>query len=143
MQQLRITRTATLENLPALLDAAEQACMQVGASATARDAVRLAVEEASVNIMTHGYDGTAPGPITLALDWDPPRLTIEIADQARHFDPQLLAAPTLDTPWEDRPLGGLGWHLVREMVDELHYRRGADGGNHLTLVKQIHPVQAT
>jgi serine/threonine-protein kinase RsbW len=143
MQQLCITRTATLENLPALLETAELACQRAGTSAAVRDEVRLVVEEATVNIITHGYSGTTPGPITLALGWEPACLTIEIADRARRFDPASLAPPALDAAWEDRPIGGLGWHLVRQMVDEVHYRPDPEGGNHLTLVKQFQPIQAT
>lgn len=140
MKQLSITRTATLDNLPALLDAAEQACLQAGASEDERQAVRLAVEEVSVNVMTHGYADEPPGPITLALDWaQAPLLTIEIIDRARVFDPATVLPPVLDTSWEERPIGGLGWHLVRRMVDEVHYRPEPERGNHLTLVKQIHP----
>ena len=139
MKQLRITRTATLDNLPALLDAAEQACLQAGASEDARHAVRLAVEEVSVNVMTHGYANEAPGPITLALDWaQAPLLTIDIIDRARLFDPADVPPPALDTGWDARPIGGLGWHLVRRMVDEVRHRPAPERGNHLTLVKQIH-----
>ena len=140
MKQLSITRPATLENLPALLDAADAACLQAGASEDVRHAVRLAVEEVSVNVMTHGYANEPPGPITLALHWEQAsRLTIEIIDRARVFDPATVLPPVLDTSWEERPIGGLGWHLVRRMVDEVHYRPEPERGNHLTLVKQIHP----
>ena len=84
MKQLSITRPATLENLPALLDAADAACLQAGASEDVRHAVRLAVEEVSVNVMTHGYANEPPGPITLALHWEQAsRLTLEIIDRAR------------------------------------------------------------
>jgi serine/threonine-protein kinase RsbW len=139
LSQLSITRTATLENLPALLATADQACVQAGASAEVRDAVRMAVEEVSVNVMTHGYADEPPGPITLALEWEATRMTIEIIDRARAFNPDSLAPPVLDTSWEDRPIGGLGWHLVRAMVDEVRYRPEPERGNHLTLVKQIRP----
>ncbi|MBS0450625.1 MAG: ATP-binding protein [Proteobacteria bacterium] len=139
MKQLSITRTATLENLPALLDAAEQACLYAGANEDERHAVRLAVEEVSVNVMTHGYANESPGPITLALDWArAPLLTIDIIDRARVFDPATVLPPSLDTGWDERPIGGLGWHLVRQMVDEVRYRPAPERGNHLTLVKQIH-----
>lgn len=139
MNRLSITRTATLENLPALLALADQACERAGASSEVRDAVRLAVEEVSVNVMTHGYDAGKPGPITLVLDWERCPMTIEIVDRARAFDPGTLAAPSLDTSWEERPIGGLGWHLVRQMVDEVRYRPDPECGNHFTLLKQIHP----
>ena len=139
MNRLSITRIATLDNLPDLLAEADQACRRAGASREVRDEVRLAVEEVSVNVLTHVYADGPPGPITLACDWESCPMTIEIADRARAFDPDALAAPSLDASWQDRPIGGLGWHLVRQMVDEVRYRPDPERGNHLTLVKQIRP----
>jgi len=135
--QLRITRAARLENLPALLDAAERACVQAGATANDRDAVRLAVEEVSVNIITYGYADEAPGPITVTFAWDPSRMTIEIEDRAIEFSPDELEAPDLESDWDRREIGGLGWHLVRQMVDTVRYRTIGGRGNHVTLVKRI------
>lgn len=135
--RLRITRAARLENLPALLDAAERACERAGTSATDRDAVRLAVEEVSVNIITYGYVDGTPGPITLTFAWDPTQMTIEIEDRARSFSPDTIGAPDLESDWERREPGGLGWHLVRQMVDLVRYRPNRGRGNHVTLVKQI------
>lgn len=138
-KQLSITRTATFENLPDLLAAADLACESAGASPEVRDAVRLAVEEVSVNVITHGYANEPPGPITLALDWEHCPMTIEIADRAPAFNPDSVPPPAFDGTLETRPIGGLGWHLVRQMVDEVRYRPDPERGNHLTLVKQIHP----
>ena len=95
--------------------------------------VNLALEELGLNIMNHGHDeGLHEFEITLISEAD--ALTIEIVDDGRPFDP-LNDAPQPDTgaPIEDRPIGGLGVHLVRTMMDEMHYRRES-GRNHLTLV---------
>ena len=137
--RLSITRTATFDNLADLLAVADQACERAGASREVRDAVRLAVEEVTVNVITHGYADEPPGPITIELDWGRCPMTIEIADRARAFDPRSVPPPAFDTALEDRPIGGLGWHLVRQMVDEVRYRPDPERGNHLTLLKQIHP----
>ncbi len=98
--------------------------------------VNLVLEELGINIMNHGHDeGIHEFEITMTSDAE--ALTIEIADDGRPFDP-LHDAPTPDTAaaLEDRSVGGLGLHLVRTMVDELHYRR-EQGENRLTLVTQI------
>ena len=95
--------------------------------------VNLGLEELGLNIMDHGHDqGLHEIEITLISEAD--ALTIEIVDDGRPFDP-LNDAPLPDTnaPIEDRPVGGLGVHLVRTMMDEMHYRRES-GRNHLTLV---------
>ena len=95
--------------------------------------VNLVLEELGLNIMDYGVDnGLHEIEITLTSEED--SLTIEITDDGRPFDP-LNDAPTpdLDAPIEDRRVGGLGIHLVRTMMDEMHYRR-EPGKNRLTLV---------
>ena len=98
--------------------------------------VNLVLEELAVNVMNHGHDeGLHDIEITLNSDAD--TLTIEIADDGRPFDP-LHDAPSANTAaaLADRQIGGLGIHLVRSMMDELHYRR-EQGRNHLTLTTRI------
>ncbi len=125
-----------IENLPAVLEFVDRAVQEAGADEEAGFAVRLAVEEVFVNIVRHGYrDG--PGPVTLAVAAEAPGLVITIRDQAPLFDPALAPRPDLDSDWEDRPLGGLGWHIVRELMDEIRHAPGAKGGNVVTLVKRV------
>ena len=98
--------------------------------------INLVLEELAINVMNHGHDeGLHDIEITLSSDAD--TLTIEIADDGRPFDP-LHDAPTANTAsaLEDRQIGGLGIHLVRSMIDELHYRR-EQGRNRLTLITRI------
>ena len=97
--------------------------------------VNLALEELGMNIMNHGHDqGLHEFAITLVSEDD--TLTIEIVDDGRPFDPLHDAKqPDVGAAIEDRPIGGLGIYFVREMMDELHYRR-EEGKNHLTLVSR-------
>ena len=61
---------------------------------------------------------------------------IEISDDGQPFNPLKDAPkPDLEAALEDRPIGGLGIHLVLTMMDEMHYRRENER-NHLTLVKR-------
>jgi anti-sigma regulatory factor (Ser/Thr protein kinase) len=96
--------------------------------------VNLALEELGLNIINHGYaDGCHE--IEFKLTSEAESVTIEVTDDGKPFDP-LQDAPTPDVtaPLEDRPVGGLGLHLVRTLMDEMRYRREG-GRNHLTLVK--------
>ena len=97
--------------------------------------VNLALEELGMNIMNHGHDkGLHEFDITLISDDD--TLTIEIVDDGRPFDPLHDAKqPDVGAAIEDRPIGGLGIYFVREMMDEMHYRREEDK-NYLTLVSR-------
>lgn len=99
-------------------------------------AVRLAVEEVFTNISTHGHREGDPGPVEVTIESRPDAVVVTVSDRAVAFDPDRAPAPDLDADWEDRPLGGLGWHLVREVMDEVRHRPRPGGGNVTTLVKR-------
>jgi serine/threonine-protein kinase RsbW len=94
----------------------------------------LAVNEMATNIMLHGYRGN-PGEIEIDMRQVGDGVAIRLRDCAPQFDP--TSAPSADTklPLHRRPLGGMGIHLTRELMDELAYRALAQGGNELTLLK--------
>ena len=100
--------------------------------------VDLAIEELGNNIVKHGLDG-GPGEIEITLTSKADAITIEIADDGRPFNPLKDAPqPDLEAALEDRPVGGLGIHLVLTMMDEMYYRR-EQHRNHLTLIKRRTP----
>jgi serine/threonine-protein kinase RsbW len=84
----------------------------------------------------HGYGGKEAGPIDVELCFDSHEITITITDEAPVFDPASVASPDLEAGWEDRAIGGLGWHLVRRVVDEVRHQQREGGGNVVTLVKK-------
>lgn len=131
----RIVRTAHLENLRPLLEFTEKACAELGLDGDAGDELKLAVEEVCMNLILHGYPPAPPGPIDLSIAAADGQVIVEVRDQARPFDPAQAPAPDLESGWEQRRVGGLGWHLVRQMVDEIRYESSAVG-NRLTLVKR-------
>ncbi len=97
-----------------------------------------AVDECVCNIIVHGYRGR-PGSIEIALWGSQESLVVRLRDQALPFDPTAVPSPDVTSPLEQRPLGGLGIHLARYLVDEMTYRQLPEGGNELTLVKRIYP----
>ena len=95
--------------------------------------VNLVLDELSVNIVNYGE---ATGEIEVCLAADSETVRVEIVDDGKPFDPLTEAAePDIDAPLADRPIGGLGIHLVRELMDELHYSREG-GKNRLAMVKR-------
>lgn len=93
----------------------------------------LILEELGLNIINYGYD-EGVHEIEIVLNSEPDQLSIEITDDGKAFDPTEDAPdPSLTTPLDERPIGGLGVHLVRTMVDEFQYKR-EDGKNHVALV---------
>ena len=93
----------------------------------------LVLEELLVNIIKYGQSDGING-FDITLTSEPDRLTIEVVDEGKPFDPVKDAPPPVLTgSLEDRPVGGLGLHLVRSLVDELSYKRER-GKNHVALV---------
>jgi serine/threonine-protein kinase RsbW len=132
-----IVRDARREHLPALLAFVQAACARAALTPDDAAAVRLAAEEACTNVVAHAYAGAEPGPVSLRFERDARQVVVTVEDRAAPFDPALVAAPDLTAGWADRELGGLGWHLIRQVMDEVRHEHDPAGGNRLTLVKLI------
>lgn len=97
--------------------------------------MRLAIEEAVVNIINYAYPEGEKGDIGIVASATNDTLKWVITDNGKHFAP--TDAPDVDTSLsaEDRQIGGLGIFLVRQLMDTINYER-IDGKNVLTLKKK-------
>ena len=86
-------------------------------------AAGLALEEMITNTLKYGYDDQAPHQIALRLEINAASALITITDDGRAFNPLLAPPPDTAKPMEERPIGGLGLHLVRGLVDSIDYQR--------------------
>lgn len=127
---------ARLADLAELLAFVDSECHRIGAPDGIAFALRLGAEEAFTNIVVHGY-GDAPGPIRSAFDHDARSITFTLMDDSPAFDPYDSPKPDLESAVEERPVGGLGWHLVLQLMDEVHYSAATERGNVLRLVKHL------
>ena len=98
--------------------------------------LRLAVEEAVVNVMSYAYPAGQKGEITVRASSDGRSLKIEIIDQGVPFDPTTKELSDTTLSAEDRQIGGLGILLVRDLMDSINYER-EEGKNILTLWKKF------
>lgn len=101
----------------------------------ARRALMLALEESLANIIEHGYPDHRDHDIHIAVETGEREVCLEVTDSGVSFDLRTLPAPDLSQSLEERPTGGMGVWLIRQMMDEIDYRR--DGNyNRLRLVKR-------
>lgn len=128
---------ASQANLAEILAFIETACRDAGLEEDAGFAVRLAGEEACCNIIGHAYGAGEPGPVSVGLRRDDERAVLTIEDRAPPFSPDDAPPPDLSADWENRRMGGLGWHLIRQMMDEIRHEPVPGGGNRLELVKRL------
>ena len=97
--------------------------------------VQLAVEEHLTNVLHYAYADAAEHRILVHLEFNAPELRLEVVDDGRPFNPLLHPTPDLTLPIDQKPIGGLGIHMIRKSLDQVEYRREADK-NVLILVKR-------
>jgi serine/threonine-protein kinase RsbW len=140
-RSLTLHLESDLEGLAEVRAFVRECATTLGASPRAIDDLVQATDEASCNIMIHGYAGK-PGPIDVAIERRGEAIAVTLSDRARTFDPT-EGAPTDGTPSPASPTRqghmGVGVHLLRTMMDEVHHAARPDGGNELTLVRSIEP----
>lgn len=90
----------------------------------------LVLEEIITNVINHGA-GAGEATISVELVHDGHRVSGTVRDDAAPFDPLARTPVDVGAHIDDRTIGGLGIHLVREMTDALAYRY-EDGHNILT-----------
>lgn len=118
---------ADIKHLHQVLGFVRSQALEAGLSDLEAKRVELACEEIVVNIIEYAYTDR-DGEIEIAVTSPSPgELRIELADDGHPFDPLTVQAnPDITLPLEAREPGGLGLFLVRQIVDQLEYRREED-----------------
>ena len=62
-------------------------------------------------------------PVQLNMDGKGETLIFTLIDEGEPFDPTTLEAPDTSLPAEERPIGGLGVFLLKQIMDEVRYER--------------------
>jgi anti-sigma regulatory factor (Ser/Thr protein kinase) len=101
-------------------------------------ACSLALEEIFTNIIRHGYGDAGSHDIRFAARLTDEHVVLQFADDGCEFDPLRAGPPDLTLPPDERPIGGLGIHLVRRLAERLEYQR-TGGFNQLTASFALHP----
>jgi len=96
--------------------------------------LRLAVEETVVNVMEYAYPQGTTGDVNVRATSNGRRLKFIISDSGIPFNPTEVTAADTTLSAEERPIGGLGILLVRELMDSINYER-INGKNVLTISK--------
>lgn len=134
--ELRLLLANDLDELPAAADHIVSFLEQHDCPSEVVFAANLAAEELFTNIVKYGYDDTARHEVSFLLSLAPGLLTIEVRDDGHEFNPFEQPAPDTSLPIEQRDIGGLGIHFVKNLLDSFSYQR-RDGYNIVTLTKKV------
>jgi sigma-B regulation protein RsbU (phosphoserine phosphatase) len=122
--------------VPKLNAFVDEVCEAVGLSPEETAKVKVAIEEAVVNVMNYAYPPSTRGDVTIEAAANDMRLKFTIIDSGKPFDPTVQAPVDTTLSAKERRIGGLGIHIVRQMMDSINYER-IDNLNVLTLRKKI------
>ena len=129
---LALTLETRPEELERLTAAVETLADQDQWPAALTFKVNLVLEELVLNVINYAYEESGHH-VDVSLVCNEDDLVIEITDEGRPFDPlQDAPAPDMESPVEERNIGGLGVYLVRSMTSDMQYRR-EEGKNCLTV----------
>ena len=98
--------------------------------------LNLALDETLTNTIAYAWPAGGDHEMTLTLRVDEGVVVAEVSDDGIAFDPLKVPPPDLAADLESRPIGGLGVHFVKTLMDEVAYRREGDR-NVLTLRKRF------
>jgi anti-sigma regulatory factor (Ser/Thr protein kinase) len=101
-----------------------------------RCAVDLVLEEVVLNVIKHGCGGRDDQSLTVEIGVEGDELIVSFEDSCPAFDPLQHPPPDVSIPLEQRGVGGLGIHLLRQVMDRVNYSR-VEGKNRLVLAKRL------
>ena len=111
--------------LPALNEWLHARWADAGLAPEACFPFELALEELFINVAMHGASPDVVPQVEVDFTCDGKTVALTVRDDGPAFDPLAAPPPDLDAALDDRPVGGLGIYLVREMMDEVSYERTA------------------
>lgn len=124
-----------IENIPEVMDFVRDELEALGCSEQVKTQFKMAVDELFGNICLYAYgEGAGPVTVSVGLEGDPPSAAVAFCDSGRPYNPLEADLPDIELDIEDRPVGGLGIFLIREMMDSMSYEY-KDGCNVLKLTR--------
>jgi serine/threonine-protein kinase RsbW len=129
-----LEQTVRLDEMEALRRQWQETLLASGGEAEAVGDLVLALNEAVINSLRHGYQQPA-GWVQIIMRQVGQSLHITHCDQAPAFDPTSVPPPDTSISPLLRPPGGVGIHMMRTFTDELHYERTENGRNQIAFIK--------
>ena len=136
MKTRRLVLPNDIETIPQLNEFIDSVAEEVGLEMSLTISLNLALEEAVVNVMEYAYPEGQKGNVEIEVTADQQWMTFVITDTGIAFDPTTKEDADTTLSAEERPIGGLGIFMVRQLMDVIEYKR-KDNKNVLTLRKKL------
>ena len=133
---LRLTLTNREEEIARVKEEFETFASEHGVSSADRQRFALVFDELLSNIIFYAFDDSEEHEISVVVEVAGKRLVVAISDDGKPFNPFAHETPDTSASVEDREIGGLGIHIVKNVMDEATYDRRAER-NLVTVAKLI------
>jgi serine/threonine-protein kinase RsbW len=125
-----------MSNLAAVTAWVREAAEKAGLGPRAVYQVEMALDEAFANVVEHAYAGAESGDVQISCFVEREDFVLVLRDWGRSFDPDSVPEPDLEAALDERRLGGLGLHFMRELMDAVDHRVDKEG-NRLRMTKSL------
>ena len=130
----KLRKIAVLENLEHYLNFTKDFLIHEDCNEDVIGDLSLVIEELLVNIISYSYPSNQKGYADLELSKIDGKIIICVIDKGIPFNILNIKKPDLSASIEERSIGGVGIHLIKSYVDDIHYIR-QDDENIVTLIK--------
>jgi len=134
--ELRLILHNDIRQIPQLAGFVEAIALEAHLDQSLAMSLNLALEEAVTNVILYAYPPGSDGLVDIEAVIRAHSVEFIVSDSGKPFDPTSTPPADIDAPLEDRPIGGLGIHLVMHIMDSVTYR-WQDGKNYLIMTKKI------
>ena len=138
--QRSITLPNDIATISQLSEFVETVCEEKGLDMALTMNLNLALEEAVVNVMSYAYPDSQ-GDVKVDIMIDDQKVVSILTDSGIPFDPTTKDDVDTTLSADERPIGGLGIFLVRQIMDSINYER-VGKQNVLTLIKKFNTEPA-
>lgn len=126
---------AVTESLHELATFVRAECESNGVEDDDRRSIELICDELAANLCMHAYAG-GQGSFAFGIEFEGETCALRFVDAGPPFDPTLLEPPDTEASIEERGIGGLGIHFVRQQSESFEYER-RDDLNVVTVIKRV------
>jgi PAS domain S-box-containing protein len=125
------------EEMPIVFDSWKKFAKENAIDDKLRRNVSVVIDEFLNNIISYAYEDEIDHVIEIVFKLSGNRFVMSLIDDGKPFNPfEKDSLKSLNTPHQERKLGGFGIHFVKSIMDEYHYDRKIDK-NEITLIKVL------
>jgi serine/threonine-protein kinase RsbW len=136
-QKFTLLVPSSTQNLALIREFAGTVGAQAGLGDDDVAKLELAVDEACTNVIEHAHHGDRSKDVLVRAEFDEKTLRIEVVDSGEGFDPARLSDASVERLVHDRASGGLGYRVMKTLMDEVSYEITPGVDNRLRMVKRL------